>query len=237
MITKTNISKNRNKLFIVSIPIFFISILIVLFGNDILVGLGDNLITEHPLEKADAIVVLAGSIPDRILEAVDLFNSSYAPFIILTKEQKPDGYDKLVESGIDMPEGDDLNRMIAIELGVPATSIIVIDKRANSTHSEMQVLTDFLGRKNFKFVLVVTSKSHTTRATKLFSLVNNGGKIKVITRPFKYDTFHPTKFREDLGGGTPNRDHRLLFLGYPFPPCPVTACFPAHGTSRIPRRV
>ncbi|HSE84246.1 MAG TPA: YdcF family protein [Thermodesulfobacteriota bacterium] len=165
--------------------------LIAVYHEAILVSLGEYLITEQRLEKADAIFILGGSVPDRILEGIDVYKQGYAPVIILSREQKPRGYDALLKLGIKLPEGYDLNRMIATKLGVPASSIFVINRRVNSTYMEMQVLHDFLKEKNIKSVILVSSKSHTTRVTKLFNFVNNGKKIKGITRPSKYDDFDP----------------------------------------------
>lgn len=179
--------------------IFAIFILITIsfvtfYHNPILISLGEYLVTEYPLDKADAIAVLSGGIPDRILEAVDIYKQGYAPLIILTKDEKPEGYDELMKLGIRIPEGHDLNQMIAVKLGVSTTSIIIIDKRVDSTYSEMRVLYDFLKDRNLKSVILVTSKSHTTRATKLLNFVTDGKKVKVITRPSKYDTFDPTNW-------------------------------------------
>lgn len=197
---KASLGKGR-KLVLFGICVLTILSLSVYYHNTVLVSLGEYLVTESPLERADAIAVLSGSIPDRMLEAVDIYEQGYAPLIILTKEDKPDGYDRLLDMGIKIPEEHELNNMIAVKLGVPSKSIIIIGERSNSTYTELQILYDFLKRRNLKSVIVVTSKSHTTRATKIFDLVTNGTKIKVITRPSKYDTFDPTnwwKARKDL---------------------------------------
>ncbi|HEX9666328.1 MAG TPA: YdcF family protein [Thermodesulfobacteriota bacterium] len=186
--------EKRGWLYKFVVPIFIIAGLIISYHNYILISLGSYLITEDPLERADAIVVLAGSVPDRVLEAVDIFKQGYAPFIILTKEEKSTGYDRLLNLGLRIPEGHDLNKMIAVKLGVPSTSIFIIDERSDNTYSEMEVIYDFLKKRNLKSIILVTSKSHTTRATKIFSLVNDETKIKIITRPSKYDTFEPKKW-------------------------------------------
>jgi uncharacterized SAM-binding protein YcdF (DUF218 family) len=187
--------------------VFFILLILLLAGlaaiyhKAVLVSLGKYLITEHRLEKADAICVLAGSIPDRILEAVDIYRQGYAPLIILTREEEPSGLDKLLKLGIRVPEGYELNKRIALKLGVPVSSIVIVNERANSTYAEALAVSDLLKKKNIKSIIIVTSKSHTTRATKLFNLVVGGEGVKIITRPSKYDTFDPEnwwKERRDL---------------------------------------
>ncbi|MGE5445942.1 MAG: YdcF family protein [Ignavibacteriales bacterium] len=182
--------KLRRRLLIASLFILVIAGSIYYYRDSILISLGEYLITEYPLEKADAIAVLAGSVPDRILEGIDIYKQGYAPLIILTKEEKPPGYDELLSLGIKMPEGYDINQMIALKLGVPAASIVIVDERINSTYSEEQALYGFLKKRNLKSVILVTSKYHTTRATKLFNFVTDR-RVKLITRPSKYDTFDP----------------------------------------------
>jgi uncharacterized SAM-binding protein YcdF (DUF218 family) len=160
------------------------------FREAILTSVGEYLITEDPIGKADAIVVLSGSIPDRIMEAIDIYKGGYASLIVLTKEQKPEGYDELIKLGIGIPEGHDLNQAIALKLGVPESAIVIIDKRIDSTYSEAQVVYGFLKGKNLKSMILVTSKYHTRRAKTIFNHVTNG-EIRVITRPSKYDSFDP----------------------------------------------
>ncbi len=187
--------------FLIAVFILVIVRFVSYSRNSILISLGEYLVTESPLEKADAIAVLSGSVPDRILEAVDIYKQGYAPLIILTKEEKPPGYDELLNLGIKIPEGHELNQIIALKLGVPNTSIVVMAERVNSTYSEEQTLYDFFRKRNLKSVILVTSKYHATRATKLFNLVTDGEKIKVITKPSKYDTFDPKNWwrvRRDL---------------------------------------
>lgn len=199
--TKIELMIKRRKLIFFVLPILLITCLIAVYHKNILVSIGEYLVTENELEKADAIFVLSGSIPDRILEAVDIYKQGYAPLIILSKAEKPQGYDALLKLGIKIPEEYDLNRIVALKLGVPTSSIIVINKRVDSTYMEMQALHDFLKKRNIYSIILVSSKSHTTRLTKLFNFVANRGKIKIITRPSKYDDFDPEnwwKTRRDV---------------------------------------
>jgi uncharacterized SAM-binding protein YcdF (DUF218 family) len=188
---------------LVVLGIFALIVLgLVAYRNSILASIGEYLVTQMPLQKADAILVLGGSVPDRIFEGVNIYKQGYAPIIILTKGPKPEGYDEMLRLGITVPEGHDLNLMVAQRLGVPESDILIINKRADSTFSELHIVyQDFLKKEGIKSVILVTSKSHTTRATKIFKHVTNG-EIKVITRPSRYDSFDPTnwwKVRRDLG--------------------------------------
>ena len=167
---------------------------VINFRGTILEPVGQYLITEDPLEKADAIILLGGSVPDRTLEAIDIYKGGYAPLIVFTMGPKPEGYDELIDRGIKLPEGHDLTKLIGLKLGVPESDLVIIDKRADSTYSELQIIyKDFLKKNNIKSVILVTSKYHTTRAKKIFNDVTNR-EIKVIARPSKYDSFNPKKW-------------------------------------------
>jgi uncharacterized SAM-binding protein YcdF (DUF218 family) len=167
---------------------------VVNFRGTILESVGQYLITEDPLEKADAIILLGGSVPDRTLEAIDIYKGGYAPLIVFTMGPKPEGYDELISLGIKLPEGHDFSKLIAIKLGVPESDLVTIEKRADSTYGELQIIyNDFLKKNNIKSVILVTSKYHTTRAKIIFEDVTNG-EIKVITRPSKYDSFDPKRW-------------------------------------------
>ena len=60
---------------------------------------GRFLVEGDPPEKADAIVVLAGSYPDRILEAVALYKEGWAPRILICREPDTAGFRRVAELG------------------------------------------------------------------------------------------------------------------------------------------
>lgn len=156
----------------------------------LLTALGRFLVVADPLHAADAIVVLSGSIPDRVLEAVDLYQAGYAPRIVLTREGRPPGYDALLARGGSLPERHEENRRIALELGVPAEAVEVPERRANSTLAEAQALVAFLRERGFRRILLVTSRSHARRARAVFSAIA-AGQPEVWVVPSRYDPFRP----------------------------------------------
>jgi uncharacterized SAM-binding protein YcdF (DUF218 family) len=154
-------------------------------------GIGRYLVTENRLEKADAIAVLSGDGGvARTLEAVRLYQDGYAPKIILTHQILPKGYELLPRLGIKVPEERDIQLMVLEKMRVPRASILQIAERADSTQSEMIHLTRALDRHRVRSVILVTSKSHSTRARKILDRTT-GGRIVVISRPSRYDTFNP----------------------------------------------
>ena len=154
-------------------------------------AMGRYLITEDRLQKAGAIVVLAGDGGvARTLEAVRLYQDGYAPRIILTHQLLPQGYEALVRLGITVPEERDIQWMVLKAMRVPATVVLRVSERADSTEREMIYLTRLLKEHRIGTVILVTNRSHSTRASKILARVS-GGRIAIISRPTRYDTFDP----------------------------------------------
>ena len=153
-------------------------------------AIGRYLVTENPLQKADAIAVLSGDSIVRTLEAARLYQDGYAPRIILTQQVLPKGYEALQRLGIKVPEERDIQLMILERMRVPRAAVLQLTERANSTLSEMVHLTHFLDRHRVHSVILVTSKSHSTRARKILAGTTRGQMV-IISRPSRYDTFDP----------------------------------------------
>src|SRR2546422_8107228 len=74
-----------------------------------LLAAGRALVVADPLPpRADAIVILAGSVPDRVLEAADLYRAGVAPRVVVTRERLRRGDAALRARGVRLPEGDEL---------------------------------------------------------------------------------------------------------------------------------
>ncbi len=154
-------------------------------------AIGRYLVTEDPLQKADAIAVLTGDGGVvRTLEAVRLYQDGYAPRIILTHEILKKGYEELARLGIKVPEERDIQWMVLKAMRVPSGAVLQVKERANSTQSEILYLTRFLDQHRIRSVILVTNRSHSTRASKILARTS-GGRIAIINRPTRYDTFDP----------------------------------------------
>src|SRR5439155_972285 len=80
--------------------------------------------------SADAIVVLAGSIPTRVLEAADLYRTGLAARVVVTRERLARGESVLRVRGVHIPESDELTIAALEQLGVPAHAIVRLRRRA-----------------------------------------------------------------------------------------------------------
>lgn len=147
---------------------------------------GAWLVVQDPLEKADAIFVLGGTMYERPLEAVDLYHEGWAPRIILLRQIADYGEAELVKRGIPYPREVDVQFDVLGRLGVPA-SAIVIAAPANSTADEADQLYAQAMRDKLSRVIVVTSKQHTRRARLAMRRRLDGFGITVIVRYSRYD--------------------------------------------------
>jgi len=165
-----------------------------LLRQPVLTRVGDYLIVDEPRHPADAIVVVSGSVPDRILEAVDLYRAGLSPRIVLSREGPPPGLDALRAKGANMPERHDLNRSIAEQLGVPPNAIsVVYDRVASSTVNEADIVVPYLQNARIRSVLLVTSKMHARRAGIIFRAVA-GRSVAVTVCASHYDPYDPASW-------------------------------------------
>ncbi|MBX3290088.1 MAG: YdcF family protein [Acidobacteria bacterium] len=132
--------------------------------------LGQWLVVEKPLEKADAIFVLAGSANyvERNAEAARLYNLGIAPKILLTDDRNKGGWDNERQRN---PYFVERAKWLLLENGVPETSIVILPDRINGTDDEAKALAKHLQQNPYRSVLLVTSSFHTRRALWTFTLM------------------------------------------------------------------
>ncbi len=167
---------------------FVVAILVLLSASYLahpvyLKALGYFLIVSDTLVKSDAIVVLDGDYPrdERLLHALQLWRSGYAPKVILSA--------KLAEwqTVEDYPSWRHAKKLKVL----PEDSLLVAIHTADSTKEEVQILRRFLNEQGFSSVIVVTSNYHTRRAKKIFveQWKDTGLNVRVSAAPSAQ--FHP----------------------------------------------
>jgi len=150
---------------------------------------GPLLVVADPLPPhADAIVLLAGSVPDRVLEGSDLYHAGVARRVVLTRERLRRDALVLRARGVALPEGDELARTALRGLGVPAEAIVVLRRRGASTESEARTLARYACSHHLHSLVVVTSRAHTRRARLILGQALGPG-IRLTVRPARHDFF------------------------------------------------
>jgi uncharacterized SAM-binding protein YcdF (DUF218 family) len=159
--------------------IIFASLL--LFGGWIIVApfFAENLIVEKPLERADAMLVLAGSATyiERTQKAAELFQKGVAPLVLLTDDGTRGGWSRAEQRN---PPFVELARKNLIAAGVPAENIEILQPQVAGTIDEAELLGKTVRQRNLKRILLVTSAYHTRRTLWTFKKAAAAGENLII---------------------------------------------------------
>jgi len=145
---------------------------------------------------ADAIVIPMGSITDRILQAVDIFQSGSVDRLLIVEGQN-DGYRELIERGADMVSGTRQMGNAAVALGIPANRVIILPGGAKSTQDEAMIIKEYLSDKpDVDTLMLVSSASHMRRAYLIFKNVfkRSHKDICILCSPSSYTEFNAKKW-------------------------------------------
>lgn len=131
------------------------------------------LVSNHELEKADAVFLLEGDGYNRIEHAVSLYKNGYAPYIVISP-------------GADNPDYGsfpDLSSKLQEE-GIPESAILE-EGKAKHTQEESVFMLSLVKKNNWKKVILITSNFHQYRAflTFLKTAILNELDIKIINSP------------------------------------------------------
>jgi len=148
--------------------------------------LGAWLVVEDPLQKADAIFVLGGTLFERPLEAVDLYHEGWAPRLLLMRQIADDGEAELRRRGVVYQREIDVQVDVLMRLGVPRAAIEILAEQ-DSTKDEADALRAVVVANRWPRVIVVTSKQHTRRARLVMNRRVAGTGAQVILRASRYD--------------------------------------------------
>jgi uncharacterized SAM-binding protein YcdF (DUF218 family) len=120
-----------------------IGLIVLLFFILVLPRAGTWLIKENTLQKSDAIILLMGNIPDRVLQAGDLYKQALATRMLIVEENMT-GIDFLKEHGIELISNSQQARNAMIRQGVPEDSVLILPCGARSTLMEAQTVAHYI---------------------------------------------------------------------------------------------
>jgi uncharacterized SAM-binding protein YcdF (DUF218 family) len=122
-----------------------------------------GLIKRVPLERADAIVIFAGSNTyiERAEWAADLWRQGRASRFILTYDFQSAGWDERRQRN---PNFTERTQDILISRGVPLENIAVVYQDAYNTRGEAAKVREYARQRGFRSLLFVTSAYHTRRS-------------------------------------------------------------------------
>lgn len=141
-------------------------IAIIVAGVFVFRGVGRWLVREDPLSRADAIVVLSGSMPNRAEGAAGVYRRGYAPQVWLTRPESPSS--SLAAMGIHFVGEEEYSREVLIHEGVPAAAIHVLPGEIVDTEQEIDEISREMRNDGASRVIIVTSPEHTRRVRALW---------------------------------------------------------------------
>ena len=163
---------------------------IVLLAATVFFTVGRWLIVEDPLSHADVIVVLSGHLPERAVEAAQVYKAGYADQIWISPPISP--VEELKAMNISFLGEDFYNEKVLIAQGVPPDSIRILDKPDANTEAEVRQTVEELHALNYHSVIIVTSKPHTRRVRTIWrKLVGSEPRMMVhYAQDDPYDGAH-----------------------------------------------
>lgn len=175
---------------------------VIVFSGILYLILNANqlLVAEDNLKKSDIIVVPTGEPQIRVPHAADLYHEGYAKKILFVNSiPSYDNYnnfdkDKKQDKSIGKAY---INKMIAINLGVPEKNIIILDNNAKSTLDEAIICREyFKNNLEIESIILVTSIFHSGRSKIIFKRVLEylDRDIEIYSSPSKYDNSNTNKW-------------------------------------------
>jgi len=175
------------------------------------VNAGTWLVKNDRLTHADAMVILMGEIPDRMLQAADVYKAGYTSQIIMVQSY-PGTLKAQKQHGFSISGNTRQCFLWAGSHGIPFSNILLLPGNANSTRDEAIAVRKYLtniqdtGHPSLVTghwsLVIVTSPEHTRRASVIFTKALNtrGLKTVVMTSPSKYSAFTGQGWWKDRAG-------------------------------------
>jgi uncharacterized SAM-binding protein YcdF (DUF218 family) len=183
--------------------IFFfvlLCILLVVFHERILTGIGRFLVVRDVPAKADAAVVLYTGVDiyPRLIEAANLYKGEEAGKVVINGNRKTDILRGLESSGYEPPckwYAEELS--VLAHLGVAKEYIIAISAEdAYDTISEAKMAGEILINNGMSSVILTTSKFHSRRARYVWRKMYRD-RLGVYIAPAQDDPFDPKAWWKD----------------------------------------
>lgn len=206
-------------------------ILVFVFFENLLVFVGSVVLEQEEPRRASYIVVLQGSIPDRVVYGVELYEEGYADTILMVESHSFSNYELLEKHDLDIPSNVQINKQVALQMGVNEDDVKILPGKVDSTRQEAKAVGEYLyegqldqanqeaagregepGKEERTLeILLVTSEFHSNRAKLIFQQElsrKNQEEAEIISTPSPYDPFCPDEWWHD------RRQMRNLFMEY-----------------------
>ena len=155
-------------------------------GAVVFFKIGEWLVVQDPLIHADAIVILSGSLPERALQAAEVYKAGYADQVWISPPISP--AEELKAMNISFLGEDFYNEKVLLAQGVPVDAIRILEQPSANTEEEVREISETLRGNNFHQAIVVSSKAHTRRVRTIWRKLI-GSDPRLVVRFATGDTY------------------------------------------------
>jgi uncharacterized SAM-binding protein YcdF (DUF218 family) len=121
------------------------------------------MVVDDPRERADAIVVVAGSTPSREETAAGLFRAGWAPRVLVSRQFVPGRVQRLIDMGIRRLDFQGESVAALQRYGVPRDAIVTLDQPVEITETELRAVAALARDRGWRRLILVTSSLHARR--------------------------------------------------------------------------
>jgi len=167
-----------------------LALALVVWHAPLLRSMGTWLRVEDRLERADAIVVLAGGTPRREASAAALWREGWAPRIIISRPLERPDLRELIDLGIRRFDLQGESHKALETYGVPPGQIIAIPDISRTTEPELALVRDAALARGYRRLILVSSPEHTRRVKVIWSRLAPGGPEAIVVparEPFPFE--------------------------------------------------
>jgi uncharacterized SAM-binding protein YcdF (DUF218 family) len=183
--------------------VIILAVLTVIVAESlIIINAGKWLVRDDGEMHGDAIVILMGSIADRVLQAEHVYKQGLADRIIIVRESMG-AYKDLENKGVRIISSTIQVHDALQSLGIPSGNIVILPGDAVTTQMEAIKIRDYCsGRTDTDTLLLVTSAYHTRRASMIFESAfrKKGIHVTILCSPSTYTKFDPSGWWKEKEG-------------------------------------
>jgi uncharacterized SAM-binding protein YcdF (DUF218 family) len=152
--------------------------------------IGPYLVVADRLEPSDAIFVLAGTGPGRLVEAASLYRRGLAPVVVVSRP--PDTMRVARELAGEPPFQERALRAL-VHAGVPARAVVRLDRVVANTAEELGLDFEYAQARKYRRVILVTSPQHTRRVRMIWN-ASFQEELPALVHPTPFEEFDSARW-------------------------------------------
>ncbi|MGH7308120.1 MAG: YdcF family protein [Candidatus Rokuibacteriota bacterium] len=151
---------------------------------------GSYLLVVDRLEPSDAIFVLAGTGPTRLVEAATLYHRGLAPLVVVSL---PPDTSRAARELAGEPGPQERALRALTHAGVPGQAVARLNRVVENTDEELAVDFDYARAQGYRRVILVTSPQHTRRVRMIWDAYYQA-RLSALVHPTSFEDFDAARW-------------------------------------------